>query len=206
MRWVICALLVLGLGSMKGAAGQNLLVNPSFFLNPSPSSPLDEITGWGKNAGCLGCAVNHSDDDAIGEPGSGSALGAVASAFPGTGVSLVQIVPVTAGIEYTFGSKMKRTVLNGHSVELSLRILWGSDDPGFVIPPEEVLLFPANGAYGTWVDVGPQTTVAPAGATRVTFSFNVVEIDTGNGVTGWVDRAYFGTGTLPVGLEKFDVE
>jgi hypothetical protein len=144
--------------------------------------------------------------DANGAPGSGSAQVDNISAGPNNGVTLLQCLPATAGLTYSFGGKIRVPAPGlGASDEATIDAYWTSDTNCLNNLSLSSTGFSPS-LSDTWMDQPPTQVVAPAGTVAVKIRARITKFNAGGTLTALFDDVYLGPGTFPVTLQSFSVD
>jgi hypothetical protein len=160
------------------APAQNILTNPTFDTG---------ISGWS------GSGVWDKTKDYGGNAGTNGSLWGQAPAL--TGVLFAwQCQPATASAAYSFGGK----VWAGPSASGNVRVSWYSttDCSGAIISGT----WSPTVAAAAWTDFGTGPLTSPPLTQSAEFDVMVT-----NGTANF-DNLFFGPGTFPVSLQRFDAE
>jgi len=180
------------------ASAQNIAINFDFnndldSWNASENSATEISTVW-------------NSLDANGASNSGSAQVNNITSGPNNGVTLVQCLPATAGLTYSFGGKIRVPAPGlGANDVATIDAYWTNDASCLGNLSLETTGF-SPAAADTWVTQPPTQVVAPAGTNGVKIRARVTKFNAGGTLTALFDDVYLGPGTFPVTLQRFSVD
>ena len=194
-RWSLALLAAL---AAAPAFAQNIAINFDFNTdlsswNTSENSPTEVTTAW-------------NSLDANGAPNSGSAQVNNISPGPNNGVTLIQCLPATAGLTYSFGGKIRVPAPGLGANDVATVDAYWTNDAGCLSNLSLETTNFSPGATDTWVTQPPTQVVAPAGTNGVKIRGRVTKFDAGGTLTALFDDVYLGPGTFPVTLQSFSVD